>query len=102
LDEEVPPPATFAFSWLSGLLLYGTADDDGRGARDTWLLTHPHLRLRAALSAGMGTDTDATRELVEDGVACAVRSHASSCIPSDLWSSAIPVRGGWWMCSASG
>jgi len=57
----------FAFSWLSGLLLYGTADDDGRGAGDTWLLTHPDLRLSAALSAGMDTDTHAAKELVEDG-----------------------------------
>jgi len=29
MDEAVPPPATFAFSWLSGLLLYGTPNDDG-------------------------------------------------------------------------
>jgi len=68
LDEEVPPPATFAFSWLSGLLLYGTPEDDGHAASDTWLLTHPDLRLSTALIVGMGTDRNAARELVEDGM----------------------------------
>jgi hypothetical protein len=67
IDDEVPPPATFAFSWLSGLLLYGTPADDGHAARDTWLLTHPDLRLKTALCAGMVLDEAPARELVEDG-----------------------------------
>jgi hypothetical protein len=67
VDEDIPAPATFAFSWLSGLLLYGTRDDDGRAAWDTWVLTHPDLRLSTALSAGVGVDEDPARELVEDG-----------------------------------
>ena len=37
-------PSTFAFTWLSGLLRYGTPADDGHAAIDTWLLTHPDLR----------------------------------------------------------
>ncbi len=67
MDEEVPPPATFAFSWLSGLLLYGTPNDDGRAAWNTWVLTHPDLRLSTALSAGVGVDEVPARELVEAG-----------------------------------
>ena len=50
MDDEVPPPSTFAFSWLSGLLLYGTPNDDGHAAWDTWVLTHPDLRLSTALA----------------------------------------------------
>jgi len=69
LHEEVPPPASFAFSWLSGLLLYGTPDDDGHAAWDTWVLTHPDLRLSTALNAGIGVDNAPARELVDDGVA---------------------------------
>ncbi len=94
VDEEVPPPSTFAFSSLSGLLLYGTLDDDGTGARDTWLLTHPDLRLSAELSVGMGTDTDAARELVEDGMtvehvvwdrfAAALMAHLRGLLPHGL------------------
>jgi hypothetical protein len=68
MDEEVPPPSTFAFTWLSGLLLYGTPEDDGHAAWDTWVLTHPDLRLTTALNAGVDVDDVPARELVEDGV----------------------------------
>ncbi len=94
VDEEVPPPSTFAFSWLSGLLLYGTIEDDGSGARDTWLLTHPDLRLSAALAVYMGTDTDGARKLAEDGVtvepgvwdryAAGLMAHLRGLLPSGL------------------
>jgi hypothetical protein len=68
MDETVPPPSTFAFSWLSGLLRYDTPVDGGHAAIDTWLLTHPDLRLKAALGAGMTLEKSPVRELVEDGV----------------------------------
>jgi hypothetical protein len=61
MDEDVPPPATFAFSWLSGLLLYGTPNDDGRAAWDTWVLTHPDLRQSTVLNAGVGVDEDSAQ-----------------------------------------
>jgi hypothetical protein len=80
LDEEVPPPATFAFSWLSGLLLYGTPNDDGRAAWDTWVLTHPDLRLSTTLSAGVGADEVPARELVEDG----------ETIEHEMWAQFVP------------
>jgi hypothetical protein len=67
LDEEAPPPPTFAFSWLSGLLLYGAPTDDGQGAWDTWLLTHPELRLSTTIGAGVSPDAIFARERVEDG-----------------------------------
>jgi hypothetical protein len=67
MDEEVPPPASFAFGWLSGLLLYGTPDDDGHAAWNTWVLTHPDLRLSTALGAGVRVDEDRASELIEDG-----------------------------------
>jgi hypothetical protein len=67
MDEDVPPPATFAFSWLSGLLRYGTANDDGRAAWDTWVLTHPDLRLSTTLNAGIDVDERPAQGLVEDG-----------------------------------
>jgi hypothetical protein len=67
VDEGVPPPATFAFSWLSGPLLYRTPSDDGRASWDTWVLTHPDLRLSTALSAGVGVDEVRAREIVQDG-----------------------------------
>jgi len=80
LDEEVPPPASFAFSWLSGLLLYGTSDDDGHAAWDTWVLTHPDLRLSTALNAGIGVDEAPARELVEDGAT----------IEHEMWKRLVP------------
>ncbi len=67
IDDDVPPPASFAFSWLSGLLLYDTAVDGGHAARNIWLLTHPDLRLKTALCAGMVLDEAPARELVETG-----------------------------------
>jgi len=69
MDEEgeAPPPPTFAFTWLSGLLLYGTPSDDGHGAWDTWVLTHPDLRLTTLTNAGLSVDAPLARELVEDG-----------------------------------
>ena len=97
IDDDVPLPSTFAFSWLSGLLLYGTIGDDGSGAGDTWLLTHPDLRLIAALTVGMGTATEAARELVEDGetvergtwnrFAPALMAHLRGLLPHGLDSS---------------
>jgi hypothetical protein len=69
LDEQVPSPPTFAFNWISGLLLYGTPNDDGHGAWDTWILTHPDLRLATALSVGVDVDDALERELTEDGTA---------------------------------
>jgi len=66
LERTVPSPPTFAFSWLSGLLLYGTPNDDGRAARGTWTLSHPDLRLTAALSGGVGVDEASVAELVKD------------------------------------
>jgi hypothetical protein len=80
LDEEVPPPATFAFSWLSGLLLYGTRHDDGNAAWDTWVLTHPELRLSTALNAGIGVDEAPGRKLVEDGAT----------IEDEMWDGFVP------------
>ena len=71
IENDVPPPASFAFSWLSGLLLYGTPADDGHGASDTWLLTHPDLRLSTALSAGLVMDHSSARELVDAGATMA-------------------------------
>jgi len=61
-------PSTFAFTWLSGLLRYGTPADDGHAAIDTWLLTHPDLRLEAALGTGLVMDDVPARELVEAGM----------------------------------
>lgn len=69
MDEGDPPPASFAFSWLSGLLLYGTPNDDGHAAWDTWILTHPELRLATALNVGVKVDDTLERELTEDGAA---------------------------------
>jgi hypothetical protein len=80
VDEAIPPPATFAFSWLSGLLLYGTPGDDGRAAWDTWILTHPDLRLITALSSGVDMDKDPARELVEDG----------ETIDHEMWARFVP------------
>ncbi len=80
MEDEVPPPATFAFSWLSGLLLYGTPNDDGRAAWDTWVLTHPDLRLSTALSAGVGVKEAPARELVEDG----------ETIEHEMWARLVP------------
>jgi hypothetical protein len=80
MDEEVPPRATFAFSWLSGLLLYGTPNDDRRAASDTWVLTHPDLRLTTALSAGVGVDEAPARELVQDG----------ETIEHEMWARFVP------------
>src|SRR5271165_6275517 len=68
MDEAVTAPLTFAFGWLSGLLLYGTPADNGNAARDTWLLTHPDLRLEAALGASMVVDEAPVRDLVEAGI----------------------------------
>jgi len=68
MDEEpVSPPPTFAFRWLSGLLLYGTPNDDGHAAWNTWVLTHPDLRLATAIDAGVDIDAGLGQELVEDG-----------------------------------
>ena len=66
LERTVPSPPTFAFSWLSGLLLYGTPDDDGHAARGTWTLSHPDLRLTAVLRVGAGVDEASLAELVKD------------------------------------
>jgi len=80
MDEAVPPPASVAFSWLSGLLLYGTPNDDGRAALDTWVLTHPDLRLSTTLSAGVGVDEVPARELVQDG----------ETIEHEMWARFVP------------
>jgi hypothetical protein len=80
MDEAVPPPATFAFRWLSGLLLYGTPNDDGHAAWDTWVLTHPDLRLSTALNAGVGVDEVSARELVQDG----------ETIEHEMWARFVP------------
>jgi len=66
MERTAPAPPTFAFSWLSGLLLYGTPDDDGQAVRDTWTLSHPDLRRTATLSAGAGVDKASVSELVWD------------------------------------
>ncbi len=60
-------PATFAFTWLSGLLRYGTPADDGNAAIDTWLLTHPDLRLEAAIGAGMAVEEAPAEKLINAG-----------------------------------
>jgi hypothetical protein len=80
MDQAVPPPASVAFSWLSGLLLYGTPNDDGRAALDTWVLTHPDLRLSTTLSAGVGVDEVPARELVQDG----------ETIEHEMWARFVP------------
>ncbi len=87
-------PATFALTWLSGLLRYGTPADDGHAAIDVWLLTHPDLRLEAALGAGMVLDEAPVRELVETGASVdsgvwgrftpKVMAHLRGLLPDDL------------------
>ncbi len=87
-------PATFAFSWLSGLLRYDTVGDDGHAAVDTWLLTHPDLRLEAAQAAGMAVDQAPGPELVEAGesvdgaawdrFAPELMAHLRALLPEDL------------------
>jgi hypothetical protein len=47
MDEQAPP-SRWAFSWLEGLLIYDTALDHGQAAWETWILTHPDLRLKTA------------------------------------------------------
>src|SRR5471032_2807841 len=80
MDEDAPPPSTFASRWLSALLVYGTRDDDGRAGWDTWILTHPDLRLSTAVNAGVGVDQVAARELVEDGAT----------IQHEMWDRFVP------------
>jgi hypothetical protein len=70
VDENEEPPSRYAFSWVEGLLLYGTPDDDVNIAWDTWILTHPDLRLKAAQEIiGLSAGIDLADELAADDAA---------------------------------